>query len=66
MNDWPRWAKWLYERRQEGEAGIGDTAQRLFAKLGGEQYRLLRHNAGFPCRCKLRQAEWNKRYSYDA
>lgn len=62
----PRWVKWLYERRQEGEIGVGDTAKRLFTKMGGEQYKLLRVNLGLPCRCVKRQKEWNEKYPYES
>lgn len=64
--DWPAWARWFHERRIEGESGVGDTARRLFAKMGGEQYKLLRVNVGLPCRCSRRQAEWNERFTYDS
>lgn len=62
----PRWVEWLYERRQEGERGVGDTAKRLFASMGGEQYKLLRLNIGLPCKCVQRQAEWNEKYPYES
>jgi hypothetical protein len=63
--DWPRWAKWFYERRLPDEIGVGDTAKRLFSKMGGEQYQLLVRNIGMPCRCDKRQQEWNAKYSYE-
>lgn len=61
---WPLWAKWFYERRQPEDLGVGDTAKRLFAGMGGEQYKLLRLNVGMPCKCLKRQTEWNQKYSY--
>lgn len=63
-DNWPLWAKWFYARREEGELGVGDTAKRLFAKMGGEQYSLLRQNIKLPCKCVKRQAEWNAKFSY--
>lgn len=62
--EWPRWAQWVYARRQPGEIGIGDTARRLLAQVGGEQYKLLVRNVGLPCKCAMRQAEWNTKYPY--
>lgn len=61
---WPKWALKLEQHRVAGEIGVGDTARRLAAKLGGEQYKALRMALGVPCRCAARQAEWNTSYPY--
>ena len=63
--DSPLWVKWLHARRKDGETGAGDTAKRLFSVMGGEQYKLLRKNLSFPCRCTQRQKEWNEKYPYE-
>lgn len=62
--EWPAWARWISDRRRTGEKGVGDTAKRIFAVMGGEQYSLLRCNLRMPCRCAQRQAEWNEKYAY--
>lgn len=62
--DWPFWAwslKWL---RRQGDSGVGDTAQRIAAKLGGEAYKKLSQRLGMPCGCSSRQADWNIKYNY--
>lgn len=65
INDWPLWAQWFHAHRQKGDVGVGDTAKRVFAVVGGERFRLLRQNMKLPCKCALRQTEWNFRYPYD-
>jgi len=62
---WPFLVKWIAQRRQPGEIGVGDTVHRLFSQFGGntlsEAYERL---AGRPCGCKDRQAWLNQRYPY--
>jgi hypothetical protein len=63
---WPRWARALANRRAAGEMGVGDTVRRLAARFGGTQLKRWSRKIKLPCRCRERQAEWNRRYPYDA
>jgi len=63
---WPRWARALGNRRAAGEFGVGDTVRRLAARFGGTQLKRWSRKIKLPCRCRERQAEWNRRYPYDA
>jgi hypothetical protein len=65
---WPAWALALATQRIDGEAGVGDTAHRLFHSPG---VGLLADGivAGLAmfrrkCGCTRRQNEWNLKYSY--
>jgi hypothetical protein len=62
---WPFWAIALARYKQPTDAGVGDTAKRVFARLGGEGYKWLSAKLGMPCGCTERQAEWNKHYPYE-
>lgn len=62
---WPRWAGLLRKRRIASDTGVGDTAQRYAAKVGGEKFKRLSKWLGIPCGCTERQAEWNRLYPYD-
>lgn len=61
---WPLWARTLRRRRRPDEIGVGDTAKRMFAKLGGERFKIWAERLGIPCGCIERQEEWNRRYPY--
>ncbi len=50
--------------RNNADKGVGDTAQRIAAKLGGERYKRLTKRLGMPCGCSERQDEWNRLYPY--
>lgn len=63
--EWPRWAKLIRMLRTKADAGIGDTAQRIAAKFGGERFKALSKRIGMPCACTGRQEEWNRLYPYD-
>ncbi len=60
----PEWVKWVEKRRNETDRGVGDTAQRIFAKLGGELFKKLAAFLGMPCGCNDRQDEWNALWPY--
>ena len=62
---WPFWAWSLKWMRTKADSGVGDTAQRIAAVMGGEQFKKLTKRIGLPCRCTERQAEWNKLYAYE-
>lgn len=63
---WPFWAWSLKWMRTKADKGVGDTAQRLAAMMGGEQFKKLAEKIGLPCGCTERQAEWNRSYPYEA
>ena len=61
---WPRWAITLKRLRTDADKGVGDTAQRIAAKFGGERYKRLTKRLDMPCGCSERQDEWNRLYPY--
>lgn len=64
LAQWPTWARAIKRFRVEADIGVGDTAQRLAAKFGGERYKAFRERVGKKCGCSSRQAEWNRLYPY--
>lgn len=63
--DWPAWAKIVARNQQPQDIGVGDTAQRLLATLGGEAFKKMLKRACLPCGCDVRQFEWNVLYPYN-
>jgi hypothetical protein len=63
--DWPFWAWSLKWMRNPSDHGVGDTAQRIAAKVGGEAYKKLTQRLGMPCGCSSRQEDWNTHYPYE-
>ena len=63
--DWPFWAWSLKWMRNLSDNGVGDTAQRIAAKVGGEAYKKLTQRLGMPCGCSTRQEDWNTHYPYE-
>lgn len=63
-SQWPRWALLIKRLRTDADKGVGDTAQRIAAKFGGERYMRLTKRLGMPCGCSERQDEWNRLYPY--
>lgn len=61
---WPFWVWSLKWMRSKSDKGVGDTAQRLATKMGGEQFKRFTNKIGLPCGCTERQAEWNRLYAY--
>ena len=62
---WPRWAKALARRKRDGEAGVGDTLERLLRHLGGNAFKAAyRRLTGGDCGCTDRQARLNVAYPY--
>lgn len=64
QSEWPLWAQILYRYRRSEDSGIGDTAQRLAARFGGEWWKWLSAKLGIPCGCSSRQRRWNVLYPY--
>ena len=52
---WPAWATKIGERRQPGELGVGDTAERIFGQFGGAKFSAAMQMAGINCGCKARK-----------
>lgn len=61
---WPKWVKLVAKRQKPGDVGVGDTLARVFAGVGGEQYKRLRKWLGMPCSCEREQARLNVLYAY--
>ena len=66
LDQWPMWALRLSRRRKPGDAGVGDTAQRKYARWGGEIYKRFMRKIGKSCGCNAAQASWNAMYPYSA
>ena len=62
---WPAWATAIARFSKTQDSGVGDTAQRIAAKFGGEQFKTFAKTLGMPCGCTERQQDWNTRYPYD-
>jgi hypothetical protein len=50
--------------RTPEDRGVGDTLERLLAKVGGRKIKHLLRLANLPCRCDDRQAWLNERFPY--
>lgn len=61
---WPRWARLVARLRRTTDRGVGDTIQRLAARIGGERYKALRDRLGVPCACVATQDALNVEYPY--
>ncbi len=64
MEEWPRLLRSIARKRIPGDAGLGDTLQRLFARLGGEWLKAAIAKLGIDCGCANRQAWLNHHYPY--
>lgn len=64
QDKWPAWVKLIAVKQEPQDIGVGDTAQRLLAKLGGEVFKKMLKRACLPCGCDVRQFEWNVLYPY--
>jgi len=60
----PRLVKWLSRFRKPDDRGIGDTLERLLAKVGGRKVKHLLRLANLPCRCDDRQKWLNEGFPY--
>jgi hypothetical protein len=50
--------------RTPEDRGVGDTLERLLAKVGGRKIKHLLKLANLPCRCDDRQKWLNERFPY--
>lgn len=60
----PKWVSLVRLLRIPSDTGIGDTLQRQFAKLGGEQFKEWAAKLGIDCGCTQKQDYYNKKYPY--
>lgn len=60
----PYWVRVVRRMRKPGDHGVGDTVQRIAARIGGEQFKRWTARLGIPCGCTQRQEEWNARWPY--
>jgi hypothetical protein len=62
---WPVWAQTIAALRKAGEAGLGDTAERVFGVFGGETFKTaFKKLLGRGCGCSARKDAWNILYPY--
>lgn len=64
-NKWPRWTRKYVKRRRYPDSGVGDTMRWVYARIGGERWKKFRKAIGFPCKCPVKQARFNRIYPYD-
>lgn len=63
--EWPRIVKAIAKRRREGEKGVGDTLERVFAKLGAKALtKVYTKVTGKTCGCAHRKDALNLIYPY--
>lgn len=63
----PAWVGIVSMFRKAGDAGVGDTAERMLAKVGGTLFKQwFKQTAGRECGCKGRADILNARYPYGA
>lgn len=64
--DWPAWVKAVATRKQEGEAGAGDTIKRVLTTLGVDWFfkQFVVRFVG-DCGCEARRRNYNALYPYE-
>lgn len=55
------WIRWL---KKDTDRGVGDTVERILAKVGGKQIKLAIKKLGGNCGCQNRIDYLNKKYPY--
>ena len=64
-DEWPLRVKAFALLRTDADAGVGDTAQRIAGKFGGEWLKAkYKELMGENCGCENRQARMNRKYPY--
>jgi hypothetical protein len=62
---WPLWAVTISKFRQPGDVGLGDTIERLAARMGGNQFKAwFKKLTGQDCGCSRRREQFNTLYPY--
>lgn len=61
---WSLWAITLAAMKQDGDIGLGDTAERVFGKFGGSLFKSAVKKMGMNCGCGERKEDWNRRFRY--
>jgi hypothetical protein len=54
----------IARQRIPGDTGVGDTVERLLAKMGGDQFKWVMERLGIKCGCEDRKAWLNRTYPY--
>ena len=54
----------IERQRIPSDTGVGDTVERLLAKMGGDQFKWVMHKLGINCGCEDRKAWLNRVYPY--
>lgn len=64
-DQWPAWAKQIARFKNGVDRGVGDTAERIFGKFGGESFKFrYKQMIGSDCGCGYRKELWNHLYPY--
>lgn len=65
FKDWPLWAKTISLAKNDQDAGVGSTVERVIGPFGGTAFKTF-YEATFsrPCGCSERAAAWDALYPY--
>lgn len=65
LSEWPPWAWGFRLAKRRGDAGVGDTVQRLIGDENSEKFkRWYKGKFGKDCGCAGRRILWNQLYRY--
>jgi len=54
----------ISRQRIDSDTGVGDTVERLLAKMGGDQFKWVMARLGVNCGCEDRKQYLNRVYPY--
>jgi hypothetical protein len=63
--DWPLLIRGISRQRIPSDTGVGDTVERILAKMGGDQFKWVMARLGVDCGCGSRQEWLNRVYPYE-
>jgi len=55
----------ISRQRIPSDTGVGDTVERILAKMGGDQFKWVMKRLGVDCGCGSRQEWLNRVYPYE-
>lgn len=61
---WPLIIRGIARQRIDSDLGVGDTIERILAKMGGSQFEWVMHRMGIDCGCGSRKDWLNAVYPY--
>jgi len=62
---WPLLIQGIQRQRIPSDTGVGDTVERILAKMGGDQFKWVMKRLGVDCGCGSRQEWLNRVYPYE-